>query len=185
VKSIEVRKEEALTKLKDEVTTKVNEVKAIETGPRIKRKKQLNQRIGSEPTSTLPSHFTDMFNISIFIYILTIFSFKNFISISNLITSDPVDHYFQTFTVGDLSDCKMLYLSRQTASVQAETLVEALANSDPIRLFKVPETRPELCYRNLLWKPLVPNHLLSGRARKSETNLYHDSFIFNYLDFSR
>ncbi len=181
MKAIEVSKEEALTKLKDEITTKVNEVKAIETGPRIKRKKQLNQRIGSEPTSTLPSHFTDMFNISI----LTIFSFKNFISISNLITSDPVDHYFQTFTVGELSDCKMLYLSQQTASVQAETLVEALANSDPIWLFKVPETRPELCYRSLRWKPLVPNHLLSGRARKSETNLYHDSFIFNYLDFSR
>ncbi len=111
MKAIEVRKEEALTKLKDEITTKVNEVKAIEKGPRIKRKKQLNQRIGSEPTSTLPSHFTDTFNISIFIYILTFFSFKNFISISNLITSDPVDHYFQTFTVGDLSDCKMLYLS--------------------------------------------------------------------------
>ncbi len=114
VKAIKVREVEALTKLKDKITMKVNEVKAIEktlTGPRIKRKKQLNQKIGSEPTGTLPSHFTAMFNIPIFIYILTIFIFKNFISISNFITSDPVDHHFQTFTVGNLSDCKRLYLS--------------------------------------------------------------------------
>jgi hypothetical protein len=163
-------------------------VKAIEktlTGPRIKRKKQLHQKIGSQPTSTLPSHFTAMFNISIFIYMLIILIFKNFISISNFITSDPVDHHFQTFTVGDLSDCKMFCVSRPTTSVQAETLVKALANSDPIRFFKAPETRPELCYRNLPLNPLVPNHILSGRARNSETNRYHDSFIFNYLDFTR
>jgi hypothetical protein len=117
MKAIKVRKEEALTKIKAKVTVKVNEVKAIEktlTGPRIKRKKQLNQTIGSEPTSTLPSRFTAMFNISIFIYILTIFIFKNFISISNLIVSDLSDHPFQTFTVGELGDCKtFVYHDRQ------------------------------------------------------------------------
>jgi len=187
VKAIKVREVEALTKLKDKITTKVNEVKAIEktlTGPRIKRKKQFNLKIGSEPTSTLPSRFTAMFNISIFIYIFTIFIFKNFISISNSIVSDLSDHQFQTFTVGELSDCKTLCLSRQTASVQAETLVKTLANSDSRRLFKIPDTRPDLRYRNPSQNPLVPSHLPSGRARKSETNLYHDSFIFNYLDFS-
>ena len=185
---MKVREEEALTKLKGKVTTKVNEGKAIEktlTGPRIKGKKQLSQKIGSEPTSTLPSHFTAMFNISIFIYILTIFIFKNFISISNLIVSDPSDHPFQTFTVGELSDCKTFCLSRQTASIQAETLVKTLANSDSRRLFKIPETRPDLRNKNLSRNHFIPSHTPSGRARKSETNLYHDSFIFNYLDFSR
>jgi hypothetical protein len=111
LKNVKVK---ALTMIKAKQMARVNKVKAIEktpTGPRIKRKKQLNQKIGPEPTSTLPSCFTAMFNISIFIYILTIFIFENFISISNLIVSDPSDHPFQTFTVGKLSDCKTFCLS--------------------------------------------------------------------------
>jgi hypothetical protein len=138
MKDVKVRNEEALTKIKTKMTAKVNEVKAIErtlTRFRIEIEKQLNKRIGSEPTITLPPHFTTMFNIPVCIYIsiiFTIFIFKNFISISNSVVSDPLDHHFQTFTIGDLSDCKMLCLSRQTASVQAETLVKALANSDSI-----------------------------------------------------
>jgi hypothetical protein len=79
VKAIKVRKEEALAKMKAKVTTKVNEVKATEntlTGPRIKRKKQLKQKIGSEPTSTLLSHFPALFNIFVFIYIFVIFIFS-------------------------------------------------------------------------------------------------------------
>ncbi len=158
------------------MTAKVNEVKAIEralTGLRIDIEGRLNKKIGSEPVITLPPHFATMFNSPVFIYISIIFTtfiFKNF----NAVVSDPLDHHFQTFTVGNLSDCKMFCLPRQTASVQAETLVKALANSDSIRLFKVPETRPDLRYINL---PLVPNHLLSGQVRKSETNLFHDSFI--------
>jgi hypothetical protein len=123
VKAVKVRSKEALTKIRAQLTAKVNEVKAIEktlTGSRIEREKQLNEKIGSEPTITLPSRFTAMFNISIFIYvsiIFTIFIFNNFISISNSIVSDPLDHHFQTFTVGKLSDCKTLCLSQQTASV--------------------------------------------------------------------
>jgi hypothetical protein len=171
-----VRNEEALTKIRTKMTAKVNEVKAIEralTGLRIDIEGRLNKKIGSEPVITLPPHFATMFNSPVFIYISIIFTtfiFKNF----NAVVSDPLDHHFQTFTVGNLSDCKMFCLPRQTASVQAETLVKALANSDSIRLFKVPETRPDLRYINL---PLVPNHLLSGQVRKSETNLFHDSFI--------
>jgi hypothetical protein len=117
VKAVKVRSEEALTKKRTKITAKVNEVTAIEktlTGSRIEREKQLNERIGSESTITLPSRFTAMFNISIFIYvslIFTIFIFKNFISISNSTVSDPLDHHFQTFTVGELSDCKTLCLS--------------------------------------------------------------------------
>jgi hypothetical protein len=138
VKDVKVRSEEALTKIRAKMTAKVNEVKAIEktlTGCRIEIEKQLNKKIGSEPTITLPPHFTTMFNIPVFIYIsirFTIFVFKNFISIPNSVVSDLLDHHFETFTVGDLSDCKMLCLSRLTASVQAETLVKALANSDSI-----------------------------------------------------
>ncbi len=191
VKAVKVRSKEALTRIRAKLTAKVNEGKAIEktlTGSGIEREKQLNKKIGLEPTITLPSRFTAMFNISIFIYvsiIFTIFIFKNFILISNSIVSDPLDHHFQTFTVGELSDCKTLCLSQQTASVQAETLVKTLANSDSRRPFKIPETRPDLSYRNLSRNPLVPSHQPSGRVRKSETNLYHYSFIFNYLDFSR
>ncbi len=191
MKDVKVRNKEALAKRRAKKTTKVNEVKAIEknlTIFRIEIEKQLNKKIGSEPTIALLPHFSTMFNIPAFIYISIIFAifiFKNFISISNSVVSDPLDHHFQTCTNGDLSDCKMLCLSRQTASVQAETLVKTLANPDSIRLFKIPETRPDLRYRNLLRNPLVPKHLLSGQARKSENDLYNDLFIFRYLDFSR
>jgi len=171
------------------VTAKLDEVKATEKTLKefkVEKEKQLDKKIKAESPATLPPHFATTFCISIWICIhitFTLFIF-NF-SIFNSFVSDPLDHHFQTFTVGDLSDCKMLCLSRQTASVQAETLVKALANSDSIRLFKVPEPPPDLCYRNLPRNPLVPNHLPSGQVRKSETNLYHDSFISNYLDFSR
>jgi hypothetical protein len=182
VKDIKVKNEEALTKIRTKMTAKVDEVKALErTGTRfrIDLEKQLNKKTGSELASTLPPHFTTMFNRPVFVYLSIIFTFfiyKNFISIFNSVVSDLLDHHFQTFTIGDFSDCKMLCLSQQTASVQAKTLVKALANPDSIRLFKVPETRPDLRYRNLSWNPFVSNHLRSGRVRKSETNLYHDSF---------
>jgi hypothetical protein len=176
VKDIKVKNEEALTKIRTKMTAKVDEVKAIErtrTRFRIDLEKQLNIKTGSELASTLPPHFTTMFNSPVFVYIsiiFTIFNFKNF----NAVASDFLDHHFQTFTVGNFSDCKMFCLPRQTASVQADTLVKVLANSDSIRRFKVPETWPDLCYINL---PLVPNHPLPGQARKSETNLFHDPFI--------
>ncbi len=158
------------------------------TGCRMEIEKQLNKKIGPEPPVTLPPHFATTFNISVLICIhitFTIFILSNFISIFYSVISDPLDHHFQTFTIGDLSDCKMLCLSRQKASVQAKTSVKTFANPDSTRLFKVPETRPDLRYRNIHQNPLVPNHLRSGRVRKSENDLYHDSFIFNYLDFSR
>ena len=37
--------------------------------------------------------------------------------------------------------------------------------------------------KNISRNTFVPNHLLSGRVRKSETKFHPDSFIFNYLDF--
>ena len=173
------------------MTAKVNEVKAIEktlTGFRIEIEKQLNKKIGSEPTITLPPHFTTMFNIPVFIYIsiiFTIFIFKNFISISNSVVSDPSDHHFQRFTIGDLSDCKLRHLSRQTASIQADTVVKSLANTDSTRPFKIPENWPEAHYKSRSQHPLVLSHLLPDRFRKSEIKFHPNSFIFNYLDSSR
>jgi hypothetical protein len=128
VKDAKVRNEEALTRIRAKMTAKVNEVKTIEktlTGFRIDLEKQFNRKIGSDPAITLPPHFATMFNIPVLIYIsiiFTIFIFKNFISISNAVVSDPLDHHFQTFTIGDLSDCKRLCLSRQTASVLSRNL---------------------------------------------------------------
>jgi hypothetical protein len=194
-KDAKVRNEEKpmtlLTNTKAKVTAKVDEVKAIEktlTGFRMEIEKQLDKKIGSESPVTVPPHFATTFNIPVLICIhitFTIFIFNNFISISNPVVSDPSDHHFQTFTFGDFSDCKMLCLSQQTASFQAKTSIKAFANPYSLRLFKVPETRPDLHYRNLHRNPLVPNHLLSGRIRKSQNDPYNDSFIFNYLDFSR
>jgi hypothetical protein len=134
VKAIKVRKEKALTEIRAKSTAKVNEVNAIEktlTGFRIEGEKQLNQRIGSEPTVTLLPRFTTMFNIPDHISITSTNFILYFMSISKSVRSDLLDHHFQTFTTGNLSDCKTLCLSRQTASVQAtNTLVKTLANSD-------------------------------------------------------
>jgi hypothetical protein len=138
VKDVKVRNEEKPTKTKTKMTAKVNEVKAIKrtmTGFRRKIEKQLDTKIRSKSTITLPPHLAVTFNIPILIYIHIIFSifiFKNFIPIFNRVVSDPVDHYSQPFTIGNLSDCKLLCLSKPTASVQAKTSVKASANPDSI-----------------------------------------------------
>ncbi len=153
-----------LTNAKAKMTAKADEAKAV--GKILAIEKPLNKKIKSDPLATLPLHFATPSNISIF---------KTFVS-------DPSDHHFQIPTVGDLSDCKMLCLARQTTSVLAKTAVNAFADPDSIRLFKVPADRH---HKNLHRNPFVPDQLLSSRARKSENDLYYDSFIFNYLDFSR
>jgi hypothetical protein len=167
---------------KAKVTAKADEVKAIEKTLkefRVRTEKQVDKRIEAEASVTLPPHFATTFNISILTFTIFIFIL---ISIFNPFVPD---HHFQTFTIGDLSDCKVPCSSRQTNSAQAETTVNALANPDSIPLFKVPETQPDQRSRNLPRNLLVPKHLLSGHVRKSENDLYSDSFIFNYLDFSR
>jgi hypothetical protein len=170
---------------KAKVTAKADEVKALEKTLkefRVEKEKQVDKKIEAESAVTLPPHFATTFNISILTFTIFIFTFNIFISIFNPFVSD---HHFQTFTIGDLSDCKVPCLSRLTISAQAKTTVNALANPDSIRLFKVPETQPDPHSRNLHRNLLVPKHLLSGQVRKSENDLYNDSFIFHYLDFSR
>jgi hypothetical protein len=185
VKATKVRKVKALTKIKIKPTAKADEVKALEKTLkefRVKKEKQVDKKTEAELLVTLPPHFATTFNIAILTFTIFIFTFNIFISIFNPFVSD---HHFQTFTIGDLSDCKVPRLSRQTISVQAKTTVNALANPDSIRFFKNPEMPPDPHSRNLHRNLLVPKHLLSGQARKSEKDLYNDPFIFNYLDFSR
>ncbi len=87
-----------LTNAKAKMTAKADKAKAlgkILAGFRMEIEKPLDKKIKSDPPATLPLHFATPFNISIF---------KSFLS-------DPSDHNFQIFTVGDLSDCKMLCLA--------------------------------------------------------------------------
>jgi hypothetical protein len=138
---------------KAKVTAKEDEVKAIEKTLeefRVEKEKQVDKRVEAESSVTLPPHFATTFYISILTFTICIFTFNIFISIFNPIVSD---HHFQTFTIGDLSDCKVPCLSRLTISAQAKTTIKALANTDSIRFFKVPETQPDPRYRNLHRKP--------------------------------
>ncbi len=167
------------------VTARTDEVKALEKTLkefRVKKEKQIDKKIEAESSITLPPHFAAKFDISILTFTIFIFTFDNFITIFNPSVSD---HHFQTFTIGDLSDCKAPCLARQTISAQTKTTVNALANPDSIQFFKVPEMQPDPHSRNLHRNLLVPKRLLSGPVRKSENDLHNDSFIFHYLDFSR
>jgi hypothetical protein len=188
-KDMKVKNEEKLRALiktaKAKVIAKADEVKALEKTLkefRVKKGKQVDKKIEAEASVTLPPHFANTFNTFILTFTIFTVTFNIFISIFNPFVSD---HSVQTFTIGDISDCKVPGLSRQTISAQAKTTVNALANPDSIRLFKVPETQPDPRYRNLHRNLLVPKHLLSGQIRKSENDLYNDSSTFNYLDFPR
>jgi hypothetical protein len=138
------RKPRSLLKtVKTEVTAKVDEVKTIEKALkefRVEKEKQVDKRIEAESPVTLPPHFATTFNISILTFTIFIFTFNIFISIFNPFVADPPDHHFQIFTSGDVSDCKTPCLSLRTISAQMKPIVKALANSDSIRLFKVPES---------------------------------------------
>jgi len=152
---------------------------------RASKERQIDKGIETKALITLLHPSATISYISILTFTIFICTFIIFISIFYSLVADPVDHHFQTFTIGDLSDCKLRHLSRQTASIQAATVVKTLANPDSIRPFKIPGTWPDVLYKSRSRKPLDPSHLLSGRVRKSETKFHHDSFIFNYLDSSR
>ncbi len=181
-----VEKLETLLKpAKAKMTAKADEVKAIENTLeefRVEKEKQVDKRIKTKASVTLPPHFATTSNIFILTFTIFTFTFNIFISIFNPFVSD---HHFQTFTIGDLSDCKVPCLSRQTNLAQAKATVNALANPDSIRPFQVPETQPDPCSRNLHQNLLVPKHLLSGQVGNPENDPYNDSFIFHYLDSSR
>ncbi len=167
------------------MTARADKVKALEKtlkAFRVRKEKQVDKKIGGESSVTLPPHFAATFNSFMSTFTIFIFTFNIFTLIFDPFVSD---HHFQTFTIGDVSNCKVPCLSRQIISAQAKTTVNVLANPDSIRLFKFPETQPDPYSRKQHRNLLVPQPLLSGQVRKSENDLYNDSFIFNYLDFSR
>ena len=175
--------ETTLKTVKAKMTARADEVKAIEKTLeefRVGKDKPIDKKIETEASITLPHPFATTFNI--FILTFTILNFTSNIFYFNPFVST---HHVQKFTIGDLSDYKAAYLSQPTNSAQTKASVNALASTDSIRLFKVPETQPDPHSRNLPRNLPVPKHLLSGQARKSENDLYNDPFIFNYLDFSR
>jgi len=140
----EEKLESLLKTTKAKMTAKADEVKAIERTLeefRVEKERPVNERIDTEASVTLPPHFATTSNISILTF--TIF-FNILISIFNPVVINLLNHNFQTFTNGDLSDCKLRHLSQQTTPVQANTLVKALANPDSLRHFKIPGTWPEL-----------------------------------------
>jgi hypothetical protein len=163
-----------------------DEVKAIEKTVeefRARKEKQIDRRIETKALKTLPHPFATNSHISILTCTRVICTFNIFISIFSSLVVDLFDRHFQTFTMGDFSDCKLRHLSRQTASIQADTVVKTLANPDSIRPFKIPGNWPEVHYKSRSRNHLIPSYLPSGRVRKSETKFHPDSFIFNYLDF--
>jgi len=174
--------ETLLKTAKAKVTARADEVKAIEKTLeefRVEKEKQVDKKIETETSVSLPPHLATTSNISILTFTICILIFNIFISVFN---PSALDHHFQTFTIGNLSDCKVPCLPRQTISAQAKTTIKAFANTDSIRFFKVPETQPDPnLHRNLL----VPRYLIAGQVRKSENDLYNDSIIFDYLDLSR
>jgi hypothetical protein len=190
---VTVKSEENLktmTKIDDEAKTiaRDDEVKAITKTLkefRARKEKQIDRKIETRASITLPHPFATTSHISILTFTIFICTFNILIAIFNSLVPDPLDQHSQTFTIGDLSDCKLRHLSQQTASNQADTVVKTLANPDSIRPFKIPGTWPEVHYKNRFRNPLVPSHLTPDRVRKSEIKFYHVSCIFHYLDFSR
>jgi len=190
---VTVKSEENLktmTKIDDEAKTiaRDDEVKAITKTLkefRARKEKQIDRKIETRASITLPHPFATTSHISILTFTIFICTFNILIAIFNSLVPDPLDQHYQTFTIGDLSDCKLRHLSQQTASNQADTVVKTLANPDSIRPFKIPGTWPEGHYKNRFRNPLVPSHLTPDRVRKSETKFHHVAFIFQYLDFSR
>jgi hypothetical protein len=165
-----------------------DEVKAIEKTVkefRTRKEKRIDKGIETKALITLPHSSATISYISILTFISFICTFNIFISNFSSLVADPLDHHFQTCIIGDLSDCKLQRLSQQTASIQADTVVKSLANTDSIRPFKIPGNWPEVPYKSRSQNPLVPSHLLSDRIRKSETKFHPNSFRFNYLDYSR
>jgi len=147
------------------IIAKADEVKAIEKTLeefRVGKDKQIDRKIESEASITLPPPFATTFNI--FILTLTILIFT-----SNIFNFNPFvsTQHVQILPTGDFSDCKTLYLSQPTDSTQTKVTVKALASTDSVRLFKVPEKQPDPRFRNLHRNLLVPRYLLSGQIRKS------------------
>jgi hypothetical protein len=161
--------ETTLKTVEAKILARADEVKAIKKTLdefRVRKDKQIDKMIEAEASITLPPPFATTFNIFILTFTILIFT-------SNIFIFNPFvsTYHVQTFTIGDFSDYKALYLLRPTNSAQTKATTKALASTDSIRFFKVPEKPPDLRYRNLHRNLLVPRYLLSGQIRKSENDL--------------
>ena len=124
--------ETTLKTVEAKIIARDDEVKAIEKTLeefRVEKEKQVDKKIETETSISLPPHFATTSNIPILTFTIFILTFNIFISIFNPFVSD---HHFQTFTIGNLSDCKVPCLPRQTISAQAKTAIKAFANTDSI-----------------------------------------------------
>ena len=174
--------ETTLKTVEAKIIARADEVKAIEKTLeefRARKEKQIDRKIETKASITLPHPFATTFHI----FILTF----------NILILFPIFliaiHLYQ-FTILKYSHLEISVIAkhfihgRQTQPRQKAT-AKALASTDSIRPFKVPEKPPDSRSRNLPRNLLVPRYLLSGQIRKSENDLYHDSFILHYLDPSR
>jgi hypothetical protein len=91
-----------------------DEVKAIEKTVekfRARKEKQIDKRIETKALITLPHPSATISHISILTFTSFICTLNIFISIFSSLVADLLDHHFQTFIIGDLSDCKLRHLS--------------------------------------------------------------------------
>ncbi len=156
------------------VIARDDEVKAIEKTIeefRARKEKQIDRKIETKASITLPHPFATTSHIFIltfnilFLYLIAI-------------------HLYQ-FTIYSYSETSVIakhFIHDQQTQPKQKATAKALASTDTIRSFKVPEKPPDSCYTGTPW---FQKYLLSGQIRKSENNPYHHLLILNYLDSSR
>jgi len=163
------------------IIAKDDEVKAIgktDEEFRVKKEKQIDKRIETKALITLPHPLAITSYISILTITSVVCTLNIFISIFNALVAKFSDHHFQTFIVGNLSDCKLQHLSRQTALVQAKTVVKTLANTDSTLTFKIPGNWPEIPYKvdpRTRWFLATYSQAESGNLKPNFTLIHYHS----------
>jgi hypothetical protein len=156
-----VKKEENVKTMiksdKAKILAKDDEVKAEgKTAQKFEFSKatKINREIETKAFVTLPHLPAIISKIPVF----TFFSFISSFNISTLILNsriaDPLDPRSQTLIIGDLRSCKQRPFSQQTASSQADLIVQSFATADSIRPFTIPGNRQEAHYRKQITGPL-------------------------------
>ena len=172
--------ETTIKTMEAKIIARDDEVKAIEKTLeefRARKEKQIDRKIETKASITLPHPFATTFHIFILTFNI-LFLFPIFLIAIHL-NQFTIYSHLETSVIA-----KHFIHDRQTQPKQKAT-AKALASTDSIRPFKFPEKPPDSHHRNLPWNLLVPKYLLSGQIRKSENDPYHHLLIFNYLDSSR
>ena len=173
---------------KAKIIARDDEVKAIEKTVeefRARKERQIDKRIETKASMTLPHPFATISHVSILTFTSFICTRNNFISIFDSFVADLVDHHFQTFLIENPSDCKLQQLSPQTASIQADTVVQTLANADPIQTSKFLQTGLRYITKTdprTFWFLATYSQAESGNLKPK---FHPNAFVFIYLDSSR